>query len=768
MSTEVTMTGSGTIGPVSSWSFTEGASPAVPSSPTPNVGTLSLTAAATDESKFVVNNAITVESDDIGSVEGDVSSVSVGYTAATLNVTSALQRFNADFTILPVTGGTLRQATDLLMQLSGSQYCNLAYQSGRYWSLQGHSQGFDFRGDPVEYVDNTKYTASEYYNNGTGQMEPYVAGEILMDGGLFAAGFFGFPFTRNRYYASTPVLGNGIDLSVGLHPIVAFKFDPSVSASITIAGGPDDSNTSTGFYLVCSYSQPDDRLEINGYARVGGISTVISVVGSATGFSTIHDMQMVLYPRFTAFGTLTVDLHVVSTNNYSTVNSITTTISTTATDYFTPWEATGRVRAVYQCDESSDITSVLTGADYEVSDFGYTSTGTVNSGGAGSMIDGARMNGWEYLNQVATARGCEIAVSGTTIVLRGRGELGEVQVPAESAESVDISSQTVGLSVDMQYTGATKLSTIGSGPTNPMPPIQASLWGADIFPMRCANLYDALPNDQKWTVDEGKTVTVRVELDTATAVFVANPRPSIFWDDPDEFLAQKGVSEFGTYVVSGSDNLPIPGEEWLDFGGSVTARATDDPSIVELTLVGPAEIPGVPGPFSFSVSDGATDYPALTISGRGIAVDPKVLNILTGAARTTVAVASTVNNIAVATVEQAYDVGSWAAALASGSWQTVRLTVPTANLIAWDYIPPTTLTRLGAFGYSAGSLFRIGDAILRVDSVTIGKVSSTIDASFYTTFGDVDAVWAGETVGDFDTSWNTYDFGDIKIAPLRT
>jgi hypothetical protein len=761
MSTEVTMTGSGTVGPVSSWSFTEGSSPAVPNAPTPNVGTLTLTAAATEDSKFVINNAITVESDDIGSVEGVASSVSVGYTAATLNVTSALQRFNADFTIFPVTGGTLRQATDLLMQLSGSQYCNLTYQSGRYWSLQGHSQGFDFQGNPVVYADNTQYNASEYYSTVTAQMEPYVAGDIQMDGGLFAAG--GFSFTRNRYYATAPVLGNGINLSPGQNPIIALKFDPAISSTIVVAGGPDDSNLSTGFYLACGYSQPNDRLEINGYARIGGINTSVNVNGSTTGFSAIDDMQMVVYPRFTDANTLEIDLYVVSTDDYSTVESLSTTVSTVLPDYFTPWSATGRVRAVYQCDEGSDITSTLTDADYEVSDFGYTSTSASSTNGAGSVIDGARMNGWEYLNQVATARSCEIAVSGSTIVLRGRGELGEVEVPIEAAESIEVSSQSPGLSVDVRYTGASLFGTTGSAPSNPMPPISA-----DIYPMQCVNLYDALQNDQKWTVNAGQSVTVRVEVDSASAVFVGNPRPSIYWDDPDQFLAQKGVTEFGTYVVSGSDNLPIPGEEWLAFGGSVTARPTDDPGIVELTFVGPAEVPGVPDPFSFSVSDGATDYPALTIPGRGVSVSPQTLNILTGAAGTTVAVASTVDNIAVATAEQAHDVGSWAAALASGSWQTVRLTVPTVNLIAWDYTPPTTLSRLGAFGYSAGSLFRIGDAILRVDSATIGKTSSTIEASFYTTFADLDAVWAGETIGDFDTTWATYDFGDIKIAPLRT
>lgn len=247
MSTEITMQGSGTVGAVSSWSFTEAASPTIAGESNPNVGTLSIAAASTDESKFIVNNAVTITSDEIGEVEGTVSSVTVSGPSASLNVTSALQKFNADFTILPVTGGTMTQAADLLTQLSGTKYCTLNYASGRYWSLQGHSQGFQNDGSPVVYADNTAYKSSTYYSIPMADFLPYVAGSLEFDGGLFASGLFSF--TRNRYFSSSSLLGNGIDLSVGRHPIVMYKFDPSVSSFVTLAGGPDDSNTSTGFNI---------------------------------------------------------------------------------------------------------------------------------------------------------------------------------------------------------------------------------------------------------------------------------------------------------------------------------------------------------------------------------------------------------------------------------------------------------------------------------------------------------------------------------------
>lgn len=761
MATSVTVTGSGSVGDVSSWSFTEGVASPVPSEPVPNLGTANVTAVANDESKFSINNDIIIDSDEIGSINGTVSNVGIQGPAATLSMTTELKRFNADFTIPPVTGGTMAAATDLLMQLSGSKFCTLDYDSGRYWSLRGHSAGFDVRGELVQYADNTSYFASEYFIPGPGTFEPYVAGAINMDGGLFAQG--GFTLDARGYHAQQ-VYGNGIEMGVGKHPTIALKFRPDVSAKITIAGGPDDSNISTGFKLDCGWNQSTNVLEITGYAQVGGIDTNISESTSAATISGVGEMQMVLYPRFVASGGLDISLYLVNTSDYATSVSLVRNIGTAVPDYFTPWLSMGRIRAVYQADEGSDISSVLIGADYEVSDYGYTASSAAQSNELNdSIIVGSRINGWEYLNQVATARGCEIALDGATVVVRGRGELADVEIPTDQVGDLQISSIAAGLSVDVNYTGAEKFTTNGYPPSDPMPS-----FGSSIYPMNCVNLYDSFNDGRSWSVNAGEVTTVQIPLTEANAAFVANPKPSIYWNDPDEFLAQKGVTEFGTYVVSGSDNLPIPPEEWLEFGGNVTVRLTDDPGIVEMTMTAPLEIPGVDGPFTFSVSDGATNYPSLTIAGRGIAVDADILNMPTGASGTTVAVATTINNVAIDKVSIARDVGNWAAARAAGTWQSVSISVPTVNLQAWSSDGPGgPYTNLGAFGYSAGSVFRLGDARLRVDSVTIGKVSSTINATYYTTLGDFDGVWSGGDVAEFDALWSGFDFADAKVSPLR-
>lgn len=756
---EVTLTGSGTVGDVASWSATEGSSPAVPGQSSAPVGSLTVTAAKTDESKFAVNNQMTFASSSAGETTATVNAVALTAASATLTGTSTLQRFNADFPIQPCQGGTMLAATDMLMQFSGSQYCTLTNPSGRYWSLQGHSAGFDVNNDVVQYSDTSTFVAE--YNAGFAVW--YVRPDLRIDGGLTAS-TFSWNGTRGQYYA-TSVRGNGVDLSVGSFPHVMFTFDPTVSARVVFAGGPDDSNISTGFYLTCEYNQPNDRLQISGYARVGGINTSISVNGSATGFSTINEMVLAICPRFTSSSELEIDMAVVSTTNLASVSTLSTTISTVEPDYFTPWSATGRVRGVYQASLASEGVSALVGATYQVSDRGYyaePSDGGPATNRINEPFGGRTMNGWEYLNQVATARGCEISLSGSTVILRSRGSLAPLELPVEEVSGLQISSIAAGLSVDVVYRES-EVIPFGVGPTDPMPPVTSG-----IVPTSAGIIYDAFDSNTTWTVEPGQVVKVRVALDSAVASFAVNPYPSKYWDDPASWLAAKGVSEFGTYIVSGSDNLPIPFQEWLDYGGAVTAAVSDDPRFLDVTFVGPQEIPGVATPYSFVVSDGSTNYPAFTVAGRGVSSIESTLNILTGASNTTVAVANTVDNIAISNIEQAHDVGSWAASFAAGTWQTISFSIPTLNLVSWDYTPPSTLVNKGAFGYSSGSLFRLGDAILRVDSVTLGEVSSTVSASYYTTVGDFDGVWSGSTVGDFDALWASYDVSDVKVSPLKT
>lgn len=757
--TTVTLTGSGNVGEVSSWSVTEAVAPAVAGDPTPSVGSVSVTAAKTDDSKYATNNDLVLDVPDFGSIDATVSDVSLTAASASLSGTTVLQRFNADFPIQPAQGGTLRAAADQLMQLSGSQYCTLTYPEGRYWSLQGHSAGFDANGAVVEYSDNSGYTIE--FNAGFGTT--YVRPAFRIDGGLVAETFT-WNGSRGQYYA-TAVDGNGMDLSVGTNQHLMFKFDPSVSAQVILAGGPDDSNTSTGMYLVCEYSQAFDRLQITGDVRTGGILTPVSVTGSATGFSTASEMQMVIYARFTTATNLAIKMSVVSTTNYSVVNTITTNIATVQPEYFTPWIASGRIRGVYQANLSGDNVATLVGANYEVTDRGYRSVSS-DSGpgpnGINSPIGGRTMNGWEYLNQVATARGCEISASGSDVVLRSRGALAPIELPSSEVSGLQISSIAAGLNVDVVVYD-NSVATGGATPTNPMPNVLSS-----IIPLSSGILYDAEESDETWTVNANETKTVRISLGQASAQFVLNPYPSLEWNDPAGWLASKGVTEFGTYVVSGSDNLPISPQQWIDFGGGVFAEVSDDPRFVDVTFVGPSPIPGVTEPYSFSISDGSTNYPSLTIAGRGITSSPSTLRIPTGASSTTNEVAATVDNIAVGSVEQGHDVGSWAAAKAAGSWQTITFSIPTVHLISWDYTPPSTLTNGGVFGFSAGSLFRLGDAILRVDSVNIGRVSSTVTASYYTTVSDFDTAWMGQDYADFDALWLGFDFSDAKVSPLRT
>jgi len=227
------------------------------------------------------------------------------------------------------------------------------------------------------------------------------------------------------------------------------------------------------------------------------------------------------------------------------------------------------------------------------------------------------------------------------------------------------------------------------------------------------------------------------------------------------YLAQPVVSDVfpiavGTYCVSGADNLPVVPAEWIEYGGNVSVAISEVPGAIDLTLSAPpSDIPGVPGPYTLSVSDGSSQYATLSIAGIGVTTKPETLNLLTGASpeKTTVEVAATVNSPFCITKEIAYDHSSWAVAAAAGPNTTLRFNVPTSTL--------------SGLGLTEGAMFTHEDARYRIISATIGHTITSISAVRHTTIGEMDQAWVGQTLGDFDTLWSGYSAGDVNIAPLR-
>lgn len=212
----------------------------------------------------------------------------------------------------------------------------------------------------------------------------------------------------------------------------------------------------------------------------------------------------------------------------------------------------------------------------------------------------------------------------------------------------------------------------------------------------------------------------------------------------------------GSYVIIGSDNLPVSKSQWEAYGGAVSVAINPDvPGAIDVTLIGPSrEIPGIASPYSLAVSDGSTAYPVFSVTGAGVFTNPETVAILSGSNpdKTSQDVALTVDNIFIDTLERAYDRGIWATEIASGPQITLKMTVPTSAI--------------GSFGASAGSRIRFKDSTYRIISLSVEKATTAITAVRHVTVADVDAIWASQTVGDFDAAWGARDLSDFKVKPL--
>lgn len=335
------------------------------------------------------------------------------------------------------------------------------------------------------------------------------------------------------------------------------------------------------------------------------------------------------------------------------------------------------------------------------------------------ILPGWSGNLWGKLNELCAAYNIEIILVNGVITVRdaGSSSLGIEDVIAGSAR-LSLDSTATGRSVNIVNYNTTR--------------------GAGVA-------WDAADSGTIFSVEPGET---RVET-VQTTSYLATINPP---------TQTEGVPVGpGEYYIIGSDNLPVDGLQWRDYGGDVrVAISSTIPGGIEITIVGPREeIPGVPAPYSLAVSDGENTRPAFSVTGMGVFTNPQTVNLLTGAdpAKTSQGVAQDIDNIFIGDLEMAYDRGAWACFLASGPQASFSVGVPTGSL--------------SSFGTVVGSRVMLRDGLYRIDSSNFSNASTSLDATPFTNTADVDQVWSGETTGDFDAFWDGNDSLDFKIKPLR-
>lgn len=310
------------------------------------------------------------------------------------------------------------------------------------------------------------------------------------------------------------------------------------------------------------------------------------------------------------------------------------------------------------------------------------------------LYQGWTDNVWTKLNELCAATGTELGVVGGVITIR---DIGSTDLDPELFTSGSIAVDTINLAraVDIVY--------------------QNVDYGDGVV------MYDARLDDNRiFTIAAGKTETITISTNSYPVV-VNNPVVT------DSILIGPGQ-----YHVTGADDLPVVSSEWLDYGGSVTAEIGDNPNQIDITLTGPTEeIPGVPGPYSFAASDGASNYATLSITGSGVTTDPRTLHLYTGAdpALVTQETQTTITNIHIVDEHSAYDRGVWASDLACGPNVTLTGTL--------------ALESVSGFGLTSGSMLAYADSRYRILSSTVANSAINLTATRHVTAGDEYDVWSG-------------------------
>lgn len=219
----------------------------------------------------------------------------------------------------------------------------------------------------------------------------------------------------------------------------------------------------------------------------------------------------------------------------------------------------------------------------------------------------------------------------------------------------------------------------------------------------------------------------------------------------------------GQYVIVGTDNLPIQPSQWIDQGGSLTVRITENPNEVEITIVAPPEtallkadgtgLGYAPYKVGIETSGSGFDYPAIYIVGSGISYEKTKTTFYTAA------------NPSVTSKTEAFEVDN--------IFITDDFTLANAGLAAAQAScgPLVTLNGTSAsgftFGSSIGSSFNMNSSRFRIDSVGFSESGITWNSQDCARFSDFNTANTGKTFSQFNSKMtSSATFTDFSVIPL--
>lgn len=190
------------------------------------------------------------------------------------------------------------------------------------------------------------------------------------------------------------------------------------------------------------------------------------------------------------------------------------------------------------------------------------------------------------------------------------------------------------------------------------------------------------------------------------------------------FIQKENPISYSVLDSTGADATTV----WRNEGGSVSAQVNPISSdSIDLTIVAPASMPGLTGPFSIAEMVGDQQVGDLNVRGFAIYTNPDTAILYTGADPdiTTESRGIDITNSYIDTKERAYDRGIWAVVGASGPQMILRFSLPTSAL--------------EGFGVTPGALVSFRDSIYRIRTLNIGRAVSSATATRHITVADM--IW---------------------------
>lgn len=252
-------------------------------------------------------------------------------------------------------------------------------------------------------------------------------------------------------------------------------------------------------------------------------------------------------------------------------------------------------------------------------------------------------------------------------------------------------------------------------------------------------------------VTAGETVTVSLQLNAwLTSVNQPVPIDSLA-GDPNTIPSTYYDGTNGVYVVSGSDGLNVPAGWWTAQGGRLLVEITDDPSVVDVTVISPPAL-GSNTSYSISMMSGTNvAYNSLFLTGSGVAFSKTTYSFNTGASArlTGTDLGYTVDNPFCSTMSHVYELGYRAACAYNGIGSSLAVATPQAAFL------------------DPGKRVETPEAWYTVETASFTESGASLTAKMYSPISEFNSRWSGKTVADFNSRWSGKTAGDFAVVPLR-